>query len=133
MIERLQNITAKYQELVEELTHEDVLQDYNKLRKLSKEKADLEEIVLKYNEYQKCDETIIEAKEMLNDPDLKDLAEEEIATATANKEKLEKELQLLLIPKDPNDDKNIIMEIRGAAGGDEANIFAGDLYRMYTR
>lgn len=133
MIERLQNITDKYQELVEELTHEDVLQDYNKLRKLSKEKADLEEIVLKYKEYQKCDETILEAKEMLNDPDLKDLAEEEIATATANKEKLEKELQLLLIPKDPNDDKNIIMEIRGAAGGDEANIFAGDLYRMYTR
>ena len=133
MIERLQNITAKYQELVEELTHEDVLQDYNKLRKLSKEKADLEEIVLKYKEYQKCDETILEAKEMLNDPDLKDLAEEEIATATANKEKLEKELQLLLIPKDPNDEKNIIMEIRGAAGGDEANIFAGDLYRMYTR
>lgn len=133
MIERLQNITDKYQELVEELTHEDVLQDYNKLRKLSKEKADLEEIVLKYKEYQKCDETILEAKEMLNDQDLKDLAEEEIATATANKEKLEKELQLLLIPKDPNDDKNIIMEIRGAAGGDEANIFAGDLYRMYTR
>ena len=93
MIERLQNITAKYQELVEELTHEDVLQDYNKLRKLSKEKADLEEIVLKYKEYQKCDETILEAKEMLNDQDLKDLAEEEIATATANKEKLEKELQ----------------------------------------
>ena len=90
MIERLQNITAKYQELVEELTHEDVLQDYNKLRKLSKEKADLEEIVLKYKEYQKCDETILEAKEMLNDPDLKDLAEEEITTATANKEKLEK-------------------------------------------
>ena len=133
MIERLQNITAKYQELVEELTHEDVLQDYNKLRKLSKEKADLEEIVLKYKEYQKCDETILEAKEMLNDSDLKDLAEEEIATATANKEKLEKELQLLLIPKDANDDKNIILEIRGAAGGDEANIFAGDLYRMYTR
>ena len=133
MIERLQNITTKYQELVEELTHEDVLQDYNKLRKLSKEKADLEEIVLKYKEYQKCDETILEAKEMLNDPDLKDLAGEEITTATANKEKLEKELQLLLIPKDPNDDKNIIMEIRGAAGGDEANIFAGDLYRMYTR
>ena len=133
MIERLQNITTKYQELVEELTHEDVLQDYNKLRKLSKEKADLEEIVLKYNDYQKCDETISEAKEMLNDPDLKDLAEEEIASATANKEKLEKELQLLLIPKDPNDDKNITTEIRGAAGGDEANIFAGDLYRMYTR
>ena len=133
MIERLQNITAKYQELVEELTHADVLQDYNKLRKLSKEKSDLEEIVLKYNEYQKCDETINEAKEMLNDPDLKDLAEEEIATATTKKANLEKELQLLLIPKDPNDDKNIIMEIRGAAGGDEANIFAGDLYRMYTR
>ena len=133
MIERLQNIQTKYQELVEELTHEDVLQDYNKLRKLSKEKADLEEIVLKYQEFLKCDETILEAKEMLNDPDMKELAEEEIATATESKERLEKELQLLLIPKDPNDDKNIIMEIRGAAGGDEANIFAGDLYRMYTR
>ena len=133
MIERLQNIQTKYQELVEELTHEDVLQDYNKLRKLSKEKADLEEIVLKYQEFLKCDETILEAKGMLNDPDMKELAEEEIATATESKEHLEKELQLLLIPKDPNDDKNIIMEIRGAAGGDEANIFAGDLYRMYTR
>ena len=120
MIERLQNIQAKYKELVEELTHEDVLQDYNKLRKLSKEKADLEEIVLKYQEFLKCDETILEAKEMLNDPDMRELAEEEIATATESKERLEKELQLLLIPKDPNDDKNIIMEIRGAAGGDEA-------------
>ncbi len=133
MIERLRNIQTKYQELVEELTHEDVLQDYNKLRKLSKEKADLEEIVLKYQEFLKCDETILEAKGMLNDPDMKELAEEEIATATESKERLERELQLLLIPKDPNDDKNIIMEIRGAAGGDEANIFAGDLYRMYTR
>ncbi len=133
MIERLQNIQTKYQELVEELTHEDVIQDYNKLRKLSKEKADLEDIVLKYQEFLKCDETILEAKGMLNDPDMKELAEEEIATATESKERLEKELQLLLIPKDPNDDKNIIMEIRGAAGGDEANIFAGDLYRMYTR
>ena len=121
MIERLQNIQAKYKELVEELTHEDILQDYNKLRKLSKEKADLEEIVLKYQEFLKCDETILEAKEMLNDPDMRELAEEEIATATESKERLEKELQLLLIPKDPNDDKNIIMEIRGAAGGDEAN------------
>ena len=133
MIERLQNIQAKYKELVEELTNEDILQDYNKLRKLSKEKADLEEIVLKYQEFLKCDETILEAKGMLNDPDMRELAEEEIATATESKERLEKELQLLLIPKDPNDDKNIIMEIRGAAGGDEANIFAGDLYRMYTR
>ncbi len=133
MIERLQNIQVKYKELVEELTHEDILQDYNKLRKLSKEKADLEEIVLKYQEFLKCDETILEAKGMLNDPDMRELAEEEIATATESKERLEKELQLLLIPKDPNDDKNIIMEIRGAAGGDEANIFAGDLYRMYTR
>lgn len=133
MIERLQNIQAEYKELVEELTHEDILQDYNKLRKLSKEKADLEEIVLKYQEFLKCDETILEAKGMLNDPDMRELAEEEIATATESKERLEKELQLLLIPKDPNDDKNIIMEIRGAAGGDEANIFAGDLYRMYTR
>ena len=133
MKERLQNITAKYEELLEELTKSEVLQDYNLLRKLSKEKADLEEIVLKYREYLKCDTTIEEAKQMLNDPEMRDLAEEEITQAQEDKERLEKELQLLLIPKDPNDDKNIIMEIRGAAGGDEANIFAGDLYRMYTR
>ena len=133
MKERLQNITAKYEELLEELTKIEVLQDYNLLRKLSKEKADLEEIVLKYREYLKCDTTIEEAKQMLNDPEMRDLAEEEITQAQEDKERLEKELQLLLIPKDPNDDKNIIMEIRGAAGGDEANIFAGDLYRMYTR
>lgn len=133
MKERLQNITAKYEELLEELTKSEVLQDYNLLRKLSKEKADLEEIVLKYREYLKCDTTIEEAKQMLNDPEMRALAEEEITQAQEDKERLEKELQLLLIPKDPNDDKNIIMEIRGAAGGDEANIFAGDLYRMYTR
>ena len=133
MKERLQNITAKYEELLEELTKSEVLQDYNLLRKLSKEKADLEEIVLKYREYLKCDTTIEEAKQMLNDPEMRDLAEEEITQAQEDKDRLEKELQLLLIPKDPNDDKNIIMEIRGAAGGDEANIFAGDLYRMYTR
>ena len=133
MIERLQNIQAKYKELVEELTHEDILQDYNKLRKLSKEKADLEEIVLKYQEFLKCDETILEAKGMLNDPDMRELAEEEIATATESKERLEKELQLLLIPKDPNDDKNVFVEIRGGAGGDEAALFAANLFRMYTR
>ena len=132
MIERLQNITAKYQELVEELTHEDVLQDYNKLRKLSKEKADLEEIVLKYNEYQKCDETILEAKEMLNDPEMKELAEEELYENKEKLPKIEEELKILLIPKDPDDDKNIICEIRAGAGGDEAALFAGTLYRMYS-
>jgi len=133
MHERLENILKKYEELKELLSTDEVLKDYNKLRELSKEQKDLEEIVLKYQEYLKCDKDLTSSKEMLEDPDLKEMAEEEINSITEKKNILEHELQILLIPKDPNDEKNIIMEIRGAAGGDEANIFAGDLYRMYIR
>jgi len=133
MHERLENIFKKYEELKELLASEEVLKDYNRLRDLSKEQKDLEEIVFKYQEYLKCDTDLEAAKEMQSDPELKEMAVEEINNITKKKSSLEHELQILLIPKDPNDDKNIIMEIRGAAGGDEANIFAGDLYRMYTR
>ena len=133
MKERLETIITKYNELSELLTKPEVLTDYNRLKTLSKEQKDLEDIVIKYKEYLDCENTIEEAKKMMSDPELKELAEEELNSSIVKKEKLERELELMLIPKDPNDDKNIIMEIRGAAGGDEANIFAGDLYRMYSK
>ena len=133
MNERLENIKKKYEELTIELTKPEVLSDFNKLKKLSKEQKDLEEIVLKYDEYKKCEQDIKEAKELINDPEMHDFVVEELANKEEELPKLEKELELLLLPKDPNDEKDIIMEIRGAAGGDEANIFAGDLFRMYSK
>ena len=133
MKERLETIITKYEELKQELTKPEVLADYNKLRTLSKEQKDLESIVNKYKEYLTSEKNIEDAKILANDPEMHELAEETLAIETSNKERLEKELELMLIPKDPNDDKNIIMEIRGAAGGDEANIFAGDLFRMYSK
>ncbi len=132
MFERLDNIVAKYNELKEELTKPEVLNDYNKLKVLSKEQSDLEEIVLKYQEYKNNLTSLEEAKSLINDPEFKEIALSEVEEKTAKLESLKKELEILLVPKDENDGKNVIMEIRGAAGGDEANIFAGDLFRMYS-
>jgi len=132
MFERLENILKKSEELKIELTKPEVLNDYNKLKKLSKEQSDLEEIVNVYSIYKEKNNALEEAKTLVTDPELKEMAELEIETLTPEIEKLYKELEVLLIPKDENDGKNVIMEIRGAAGGDEANIFAGDLFRMYT-
>ncbi len=133
MIERLETTEKKYEDLKQQLMSEEVLKDINKTRELSKEMADLEETVTVYREYKKVLEALPETKEMLKDAELKDIAKEELKDLEAKKEKLEHDLEILLIPKDPNDDKNVIVEIRGAAGGDEANIFAGDLYRMYSK
>ena len=133
MNERLENIKSKYEELKIELTKPEVLSDFNKLKKLSKEQKDLEEIVLKYEEYQNCEKDIKEAKELINDPEMHDFVVEELQKKEEELPVLHHELELLLLPKDPNDEKDIIMEIRGAAGGDEANIFAGDLFRMYSK
>ena len=133
MFEKLDAISKKYDELTVELTNPDVLSDYDKLRKLSKEQKDLEETYNKYKEYKKVISNIEEAKQLLNDPEMGEMASLELEESSTRKEELEHELEILLIPKDENDDKNIIMEIRGAAGGDEANIFAGDLFRMYSR
>ncbi|MBQ4584256.1 MAG: peptide chain release factor 1 [Bacilli bacterium] len=132
MFERLENIKAKYEEVSNLLTDPEIMSDFNKLKDLSKEQSDLKEVVDKYAEYQKIEDELAQAKEMLNDSELKEFAEEEMARLTEEKEKVYGELEILLVPKDENDGKNVIMEIRGAAGGDEANIFAGDLFRMYT-
>ena len=133
MIDRLNIIVSRYNEIQEELLKPEILGDYSKMKTLSKEKSDLEEIVKKYDEYKEAQKRIDDAKALINDPEMHDLAEMELAEATESLKTITHELEILLIPKDENDGKNIIMEIRGAAGGDEANIFAGDLFRMYSR
>ena len=133
MIERLETTLKKYNDLEQELTRPEVLSDVKKTREYSKEMASLADIVNCYKKYKKTLEDIESTKEMVKDPDLGDMAKEELKALEAEKVKLDGELEILLIPKDPNDEKNVIIEIRGAAGGDEANIFAGDLFRMYTR
>ena len=132
MFERLENILKKSEELKLELTKPEVLNDYNLLKKLSKEQSDLEEIVNVYTMYKETEKALLEAKSLLDDEEFKEIAQGEAETLSEKLEKLTKELEILLIPKDENDGKNVIMEIRGAAGGDEANIFAGDLFRMYS-
>ncbi len=133
MIDRLEATLDRYNYLTDELSKPETINDIKKMTSLSKEQASLSEIIEKYNEYKKVLSDINEAKELLNDKEMASFAKEELSSAEIKKEKIEKELELLLLPKDPNDDKNIIVEIRGAAGGDEANLFAGDLFDMYSR
>ncbi len=133
MIERLNIIENRYNELNAKLMDPEVLSNVKKTTELSKEASSLEETVNSYKEYKGVLEDIESAKEMLKDPDMADFAKEELEELEKRKIDLEKRLEILLIPKDPNDGKNVVVEIRGAAGGDEANIFAGDLYRMYVK
>ena len=133
MIERLDLIEKRYNEINEELMKPEILSDVNKSRELSIELSSIEETVNKYREYKKVLSDISESKEMVHDPEIADFAKEELVRLGLEEEKLLDELKVLLLPKDPNDGKNVIMEIRGAAGGDEANIFAGDLFRMYQK
>ena len=133
MFERLEVIKQRNDFITNELTKPEVINDVAKTAKLSKEQSDLSEIIECYNEYLKAKNDYEEAKELANDPELGDIAREEESKQEARQKELEKQLEILLLPKDPNDGKNIIVEIRGAAGGDEANIFAGDLYNMYVK
>ena len=133
MIERLETILNRYNELSAELTKMEVINDVKLMTSLSKEASSLETVVNLYKRYKEVLKNLEEAKELVNDPEMAELAKEDINNLEAEKVDLEKKLEVELIPKDPNDDKNIIVEIRGAAGGDEANIFAGDLFEMYSR
>jgi peptide chain release factor 1 len=136
MFDRLQSLEDRYEKLNQLLSDPEVISDSKKLRDYSKESADLEPTVLAYKEYKGVCEELDDAKLMLEDEkdsDMKDMIRAEINELEDKKETLEERLRILLIPKDPNDDKNVIVEIRGAAGGDEAALFAGDLYKMYTR
>ena len=132
MFEKLELVEKRYEELTLQISDPEVIANTNEWRKLIKEHSSMEDVVLKYREYKKTESDMNGAKEMMEDPDLKDLAAEEYY---ANKEKLaqiEEELKILLIPKDPNDNKDVICEIRSGAGGDEAALFAGTLFRMYA-
>lgn len=136
MFDQLEIIENRYEQLNELLSDPDIVSDPDKLREYSKEQSDLQKTVEIYREYKKYNETIAESKEMLGETDDKEMLEmlkEEISEAEKELPQLEEKLKFQLIPKDPNDDKNVIIEIRGAAGGDEAQIFAGDLFRMYSR
>jgi len=133
MIERLEKIEEKYEEIKTKLSSEEVLNNISLLTELSKEQSTLEEVVSKYKYYKNVIKQIEDDKELLKDPELKEMASEELKCLEEEKQVLEHELEVMLLPKDENDEKNVIMELRGAAGGDEANIFAGDLFRMYQR
>ncbi|MEE3487651.1 MAG: peptide chain release factor 1 [Bulleidia sp.] len=132
---RLALIDSQYKEINEQLTQESVLSDPREVTRLSKESARLEGMVEAYRKLQVLDERIAQAKEMLaeEDDELREMAEAELSECLPARDQLFEHVQHLLIPQDPDDDHNVIMEIRGGAGGDEGNIFAGDLYRMYTR
>ena len=136
MLDRLQSLEDRYEKLNQLLSDPAIISDQKKLRDYSKESSDLEETVQTYREYKNVDQELQDAKAMLeeeSDADMKDMIRAEIQGLEEQRETLEERLRILLIPKDPNDDKNVIVEIRGAAGGDEAALFAGDLYKMYTR
>lgn len=135
MIERLEMIEKQYQVINEELQKPEVVTDVKKMTELMKKLRSLEDAVTKYQEYKKTKQAIADLKELVNDddPEICELAMIDLDAENEKLNKLEEELKILLIPKDPNDEKNVIVEIRGAAGGDEANIFAGDLFRMYSR
>lgn len=136
MFDRLADIETRFEELTNQINDPEVIADNENWRKLMKEHSDMSPIVEKYREYAKTKEAIEEAKTMLEDnldDDFKQLVKEELNENTQNLEKISEELKILLLPKDPNDEKNVIVEIRGGAGGDEAALFAGDLFRMYCR
>ena len=133
MIERLELLEKRYDEINNLLMQNDIISDVSKSRELSIELKSIEEAVNAYRKYKKVLSDIEESREMTHDPEIADFAKEELTRLNEEKVKLEDEMKILLLPKDENDGKNVIMEIRGAAGGDEANIFAGDLFRMYQK
>ena len=132
MFDKLETVEKRYEELTTKISDPDVIARTNEWRQYMKEHAEIEPIVEKYREYKKAKKAYEEAKEMMSDPEMKDLAEEEMLSNKEAMPKIEEELKILLIPKDPDDDKNVICEIRGGAGGEEAALFAGTLFRMYS-
>ena len=132
MFQKLDAVEKRYEELTQKISDPEVIANQNEWRNLMKEHAEIEPIVEKYREYKKTKQTVEDAKEMMEDPELKELAEAEMLEAKEKLPGLEEEIKILLLPKDKDDDKNVICEIRGGAGGDEAALFAGTLFRMYT-
>ncbi|QHW32520.1 peptide chain release factor 1 [Paenibacillus rhizovicinus] len=136
MLDRLQALADRYEKLSELLCDPDVASDPKRLRELSKEQSDLQPVYTAYTEYKQVSEQLEDAKAMQNeklDDEMREMVKMEIDELSPRLTQLEEEIHILLLPKDPNDDKNVIVEIRGAAGGDEAALFASDLYRMYMK
>ena len=132
MFEKLNALAQRMDELEARLSEPGLYDDPDRAAKLLKERNELEPIVAAFRAYERAKQAQADALEMLSDPDMKELAQEELQQAKADMARLEEELKILLLPKDPNDDKNIFVEIRGGAGGEESALFAADLYRMYT-
>ena len=132
MLEKLKAIEEKFVDIENRMAQPEVYSDVSAYAKLAKEQKELEPVVEAYRRYKKYENDLEEAKELLSDPEMKEMAQEELDISKAGMEKTQEELKVLLLPKDPNDEKNVIVEIRGGAGGDEAALFAQSLYRMYT-
>ena len=135
MFDKLEDLLHHYEELMNTLSEPDVANDPNRFRKLMKEQSDLQPIVDAYKEYKQCKQNIEDSLAMLSeesDEEMRELAKEELNESKARLAELEDELKILLLPKDPNDDKNVIVEIRAGAGGEEAALFAAEIYRMYV-
>jgi peptide chain release factor 1 len=136
MFQKIEELERRYEEIQAELSEPEVVNDQARFRKLMKEQTDMGAIVEKYREYKKTKQTIEESLELLdaeNDPEMREMIKEELSAARQQVPVIENELKILLLPKDPNDEKNVVVEIRGGAGGDEAALFAADLYRMYSK
>lgn len=133
MFEKLDSMLDRYEELTEAMAQPDVNQDFSRLQACMKERTALEPVVTVYRDYLKTDRHLLEARDLLSDPLMAEEAREEVSALTDQKERLSEELKLLLVPADPMDSRNVIMEIRAGVGGEEAALFAGDLLRMYQR
>jgi peptide chain release factor 1 len=133
MIDRLQQMEQRYEELSAQLSLPEVVNDREKFQKAGKALSDLETPVMKFRELKQVQQSLAESSAMLADPEMKEMAEEEIAALIPREAALEEEIKVLLLPKDPNDEKNVILEIRAGTGGDEASLFAAEIFRMYTR
>jgi len=132
MLVKIKELEEKYNALQKRMEDSEVYSDPTLYAKLAREQKEIQPVVDAFKLYEKAIRDMDDARELMSDPDFKEMAQEEFATAEAEKERLEEELKFLLLPRDPNDDKNVIIEIRGGAGGDEAALFAHSLYRMYT-
>lgn len=132
MFQKLEDVEKRYEDLTQKISDPEVIAQNKEWQKMMKEHSDLTPIVEKYREYKKLEQSIKDNEEMLSDPELKELAQEEIKTAKEKLPQIEEEIKILLIPKDPDDDKNTICEIRAGTGGEEAALFAGELFRMYS-
>jgi peptide chain release factor 1 len=136
LTEKLDQLDVRYQQMTHELSTPEVVSDSARFQKLAKQHSELEEIVNKHREFKQIEKDLVDTRQMIvesQDAEMRHLAQEEERQLNARREQIERELKLLLIPKDPNDEKNVIVEIRAGTGGDEAGIFAGDLFRMYSR